>query len=719
MKKITFLLCCFFIVTGVYSQQVTKGELFNLFYKAQKEEKAGNKEGAIEIYKTILSLDPLLPTPYLKMANIYAENENDEESVGYAIALYRNYIELQPNDENASLIKNKISELQHLVVNRQDVDVNDIVYIDREQAQEVIITRVRPYLMINTKEELEQYSKQISDLSDKAEQAIEENKIEEGIQHLEQLTQSTDVANPFNAQAYAELIDSYLKKDDWNSMENALDELANNIDAHKNLLEYYGYKIKESVPFEDDICGIWVSDFSSDKNSLPYFAVSIEKRIDGSYEATILPYCSFAKESNMYKGTPFKYTKVASKAEIVSYLSDSYNSNVIKENGIVSFSFGDESFAKGMSATGAGIGIDFVRQVGSGLVDYAASNLNYIPEESHLATGGIELGAALMQQLFVLATTFSKSARIINADIQRIFAGCADLNLIQTKIAVKSSGNEKESVDSLQMKIYKLYPEYDIMFADEDDELFGCQVYSKDEIVNMENYTYCQVLKDKGYFNRQSYKKLSKKISDYCWTKAAENPEMKMMACVIDQSFKYATKGLSYRKFQNKDGYFEGWTNTSGKMTGWGICRFNNGDEYIGNWDNNKYSGNGKFIKKDKDGNFLFEYTGAFKEGVSEGKGMYRNAELTYEGEFYYGEFKGEGKMILITGERYDGQFENGLFKEGVGNYEGGVFDGKWVYIKKDEKKIPVPNGEGTMLTANGEEIKGEWKNGVYQNKEK
>lgn len=720
MKKIIFLLNVLLITyNGIQAQDVTRGQLMDLHYKAQKAEKAGNMQEALDIYKTILSVDASFPTPYLKMANIYAADESDEESIAAAIAMYNKYLSLQPNDENANTIKNKVANLQKLVIHEQAVNLADMLHINPEQAQNVIATKARPGLKANTKDELEKHTEKVATLYDNAQEAINNNNIQAGTTYLKQLTENSELASPANAQAYSLLADSYLNQGNLEKMEDVLFELQNNVNANKNLLEYYGYKIKETTPFEDDICGIWVSDLSVDKNSLPYFVIKIDKSGEGNYNATILPYCTFSKTFNMYKGKPFEYSKIGSDAEQVGYFANSYSSTIIAENNIISFNFGDEKFRKGMSAAAANIGIQTTGEVGKAATEAIAANLDYSPTEAVLLTGAVQLGTALVQGLFTLATTSTKKATVITTDIQRIFAGCAELNLIQTTIVEKSTGYEKESIDTTQIRVHKLYPEYNIMFADKDEELFGNQIFSKSEIMQMDDYSYLQALKDKGYFNRESYKKLSKKVSDYCWIKAEENPEMKTMAYLIDESFKYSTKGLSYKKFQNKVGYFEGWTNTTGKLDGWGVCRFNNGGEYVGTWNNNQYSGNGKFTQKDKNGNILFEYTGTFQKNKLGGKGIFRTPEITYKGDFDKGKFNGEGKMILISGEEYNGIFKDNIFREGNGSYDGGIFIGKWKQIKKDGKKMPVPDGKGTIEYANGEKVFGKWKTGVYQNKKK
>ena len=70
----------------------------DLHYKAQKAEQTGNVQEALDIYKTILSVDIDLPVPYLKMADIYAADEGDKESVAIAMALYQKYLSLQPDE---------------------------------------------------------------------------------------------------------------------------------------------------------------------------------------------------------------------------------------------------------------------------------------------------------------------------------------------------------------------------------------------------------------------------------------------------------------------------------------------------------------------------------------------------------------------------------------------------------------------------------------------
>jgi len=290
MRKTILLTGILFIFCHIQAQEVTRGQLMDLHYKARKAEQANNTQEALEIYKTILSVDASLPTPYLKMANIYAADENNRKSTATAIVLYNKYLSLQPNDENTSAIKNKIAHLQKVANNTQSVSLADILYINQEQAQNIFETKARRGIKAANKEELGQYIDEISTLYDRAQEAINNNNIQTGTIYLEQLTENSELASPASAQAYMQLADFYMQQGDLEKMEDVLVELQNNIEANKNLLEYYGYKIKESTPFEDDICGVWVSDLSVDKNSLPYLAIKIDKSGNVNYSATILPY---------------------------------------------------------------------------------------------------------------------------------------------------------------------------------------------------------------------------------------------------------------------------------------------------------------------------------------------------------------------------------------------------------------------------------------------
>ena len=139
----------------------------------------------------------------------------------------------------------------------------------------------------------------------------------------------------------------------------------------------------------------------------------------------------------------------------------------------------------------------------------------------------------------------------------------------------------------------------------------------------------------------------------------------------------YKDDGTRYKgKIEN--GFFQG----EGKMT-WG-----NNIEYKGNFENSMLSGNGKITK-------LIDI----------------DKKEEYDGGFNENEFHGKGKYYFNNGDIYDGYFEYGI-KKGHGVYtinndDKIKFEGKW----NDD----FPNGNG-VLTYNGHELKGFWRNGDFMN---
>jgi hypothetical protein len=335
-----------------------------------------------------------------------------------------------------------------------------------------------------------------------------------------------------------------------------------------------------------------------------------------------------------------------------------------------------------------------------------------------------------------------------------------------------------DGVDTINMRMCKLYENDYILFTD-GTEVFGHKVYSENEIKTMsedqsnktndkptmsvsngvDGVVTLSIIKSGNkklqqtfieYFNSQSYKKLQQKIVDYCWAKSEENPDMKTVAYDCIDHFENGRKGLVYEKIDNEDGYFEGWMNKTKKMNSLGLCRFKSGIEYIGEWSDGEFSGQGTLSRKDESGNVISRYTGNFSKYKFNGKGLYQDALFVYDGEFKDNLFDGQGKLILNNNSYYSGTWAKGLFKEGDGAFDDGIYTGKWKYIKiegkktpttshettekeervmistilmlsnqKENKKMPVPHGEGTWVKANGETITGEWKNGKYINKNK
>lgn len=229
-------------------------------------------------------------------------------------------------------------------------------------------------------------------------------------------------------------------------------------------------------------------------------------------------------------------------------------------------------------------------------------------------------------------------------------------------------------------------------------------------------------------------------------------------------SFLEATKNLTknYISAERDKDRFTGYgTKTFGDGTytgdmvvgvpqGEGAYTWDNGDYYIGSWENGIRTGKGKFIWVNGDvyegdfvegertgkGKLVFSngdvYEGDFVNGERIGKGIYRWSNgNSYEGDFIDDERTGKGVYITADGNIYEGDFEKGMF-DGKGkytwsngdSYEGDFIDnvrtGKGIYtwsngdVYEGGFKDNKFDGYGIWRGANGNVIDGEWSNGEF-----
>jgi hypothetical protein len=713
MKKIILLLNALLVFCNVLqAQEITRGQLMDLHYKAQKAEKAGNMQEALDIYKTILSVDTNLPIPYLKMANIYATNESNEESVGIAIFLYNKYLSMQPNDKNAPAIKSKVTHLQKLVVYERPINLADMLHINQEQAQNIISTKARPGLKANTKDELEKQVEEVNALYGNVQEAVSNNDFKTGSQYAEELKQA-DASNPFTIQVNMMLAEMYGKQGDMQKMQNELGALEENLAMYRQLQQYYTTTLKDALPFEEDICGIWVSDLAYN-DAIPFLAVEIQRdnTYPQRYNATLLPYCTLAEQHKMYKGKPFNY-EAKYNANSNDYFAYSTVDSVHVDTDMAYFYFGNKKFSGTSKEVDELVIKPVVGMVGDmtkSAANYVATDLSHSYADAQFTALGIEAAGALIQ-LGISLFSVKKTTDIgLELNMKRLFAGCADIDLVHNTFITKTTGSQKESSNILQMRLYKLYPEDNILFAAEGNELFGYKTFGKDESVKMEEYEHLQALKSKNYFNKKAYRQLSDKISEFCFSKAPEDENFKELAYDCRTRFEYASRGLSYQNFQNKYGTFEGWVDLSRKMNGLGKCTLNDGITYIGNWENNKYSGEGKITFRDKTtGNIMQEYTGTFKNNKYNGRGLLSSRGISYDGDFVNGVFEGAGIFTDTNNAVCEGTWKNNKPQKIKITYANGDrYEGLCTYNKKTEQI--ERDGQGTMVYANGEIASGKWK---------
>lgn len=162
--------------------------------------------------------------------------------------------------------------------------------------------------------------------------------------------------------------------------------------------------------------------------------------------------------------------------------------------------------------------------------------------------------------------------------------------------------------------------------------------------------------------------------------------------------------------------------------------KFPSGNEYKGEWENDKPNGFGIMTFDNQD-----LYEGGWKDGLMHGKGKYSfydekhdSYSSYYEGDFVQGKYEGLGHMVFADHSSYIGQWQAGVrCGEGLATFTtGNVFHGLWqqdkmlrgVYSLKSGDKYDGEivegkfNGYGKYYWSDGKWFEGTWKEGKMQN---
>lgn len=102
---------------------------------------------------------------------------------------------------------------------------------------------------------------------------------------------------------------------------------------------------------------------------------------------------------------------------------------------------------------------------------------------------------------------------------------------------------------------------------------------------------------------------------------------------------------------QFKDGLFHGW----GKMSQ------ANGDVYMGEWQNDKATGQGAFYDAAQGVRYKGEWVNDAQHGQGE-ETWDEGSRTKYTGQFYKGKKQGNGKFEWADGSYYEGEFVDGQF---------------------------------------------------------
>jgi hypothetical protein len=192
---------------------------------------------------------------------------------------------------------------------------------------------------------------------------------------------------------------------------------------------------------------------------------------------------------------------------------------------------------------------------------------------------------------------------------------------------------------------------------------------------------------------------------------------------------------VDYKQKMYADGsYYDGELNEKGERHGFGLMRWKNGDWIQGDFENDTFMrGRGKRIVGSEVKEGMWDYGGTFvrrfegtwspDEPYSKGIVYYtdlaRNGEV-YEGEFMYHKRHGQGKRVLLSGSKWEGEWKDDKFQRGrYTDYDGTYFEGEFEHIFLHGKGKHVTNeysDEGLFKSDRIVKGKRTWRNGdVYE----
>lgn len=504
-------------------------------------------------------------------------------------------------------------------------------------------------------------------------------------------------------------------------------------DLKSRLQATYDILVKEEAdrPLSE---GIYFSDIFSPKN-LPLVAIEIKQTSDGKWQATLLPGCALSNAASIYSYNRKPKSSLAYTEDIL-----------IRQGDTVSYivAWGSDKLREpytNLAHSTLDAGINFKAGMYGKM-----SNYNMSVGEQLEATVATEAVGILFTAIANALATAKKTAESVVIQWIPEKNGClkADFNYI---VETKKSGQytEKLSQEHFKFRLYKMYPHYELLFFNNDNNTFLS--YTNDEEKNRLKHFHPAYLKGNANFNIQGAKRVNGDMyKNFAWNhvfKQLHEDEMKKYALPLENMDCYFANDVSqfilagYNKKTKQYDKFVALLEYSGTISfvqmnngvleGKGSYFFPDKTYLFSDFANNVM--NGHCIIKNEKGKVFFD--GLTKEGKKEGMGkfIYRDG-VCYYGMWHNNKREGEGTLQYPDGETFVGSFMNNSAYEGKGMIEftsgdrikgmmtNNSYNGECeiFYKNGDYYKGNVvhdkPDGFGKMVYANGTVYKGEWKEG-------
>lgn len=152
-------------------------------------------------------------------------------------------------------------------------------------------------------------------------------------------------------------------------------------------------------------------------------------------------------------------------------------------------------------------------------------------------------------------------------------------------------------------------------------------------------------------------------------------------------------------EYSNGCQYYGEWNQVNNQKHGRGILKWPDCPTYYGQFRMDKANGKGRLVFRQGE-----EYEGDWCDNRANGLGLYKNKDVKYEGKWKDDRQDGIGTETWTDGTCYTGEFKNGQ-KTGTGKFryvDGSTYSGTFLNNKL--------HGKGLYIWADKREYKGEWK---------
>lgn len=497
------------------------------------------------------------------------------------------------------------------------------------------------------------------------------------------------------------------------------------IEARKqDYMELY-YYLRNNLAFQDDLCGIWVSDYTEDKHKAPYLILEIEKT-DGGYVAHLHPTCQVAWKYPTYTYTgKYKYHE---RTELPTT-----NCAIFWDKSAVYAHFASKNVQSAHP-----ISAQMFENAGMQILESAKklhSDVTSDPDfyrlltssdrwQFHGATVGLMAFGAALGIIAALLESARSTGYSIEFEGEYIQKGVMECVLNEDKLNFSTVTGEVTQSKTTPLRMYKIYPDYELRFIGYNNWLVGCHSFTRKEARTFSEYKY------RGektlIYNKKSYGILKDKFagSDF-YDEFVESNEGIVWGAISTEYGFYSGKlkeGIpicdsAVHFFKNENSRFEGVVKDN-KRCGSGI-NYEYGDstelikKTIGTWEDGKLSG---YVVSDDYLNHQ-HFEGNYSDGYRSGNGVLTDTanNIVYEGSWkeHWWQDCLNGNVIEknLDGEvLFIGEYEDN-HREGHGRekyWDGSIYEGTW--------KNGLKDGNGVLqIPEISVSYKQTWKNGILK----